>query len=76
MKKIFLLLFLTTSTVGCTELLAYTIGTASQLSGDLIKENFINKKKKEKEMVLEVVTDDKTIVIKEKNNECKDCKIE
>ena len=76
MSKLFLIIFLFVGTIGCSELIAYTIGTASQLSGDIIKERFIDKKKKEKKMVLEAVTEEKTIVIKEKNNECKDCKIE
>ena len=66
-------LFLYVGTIGCSELIAYTIGTASQLSGDLIKEHMIDKKKKEKEMILEATTENKTIVIKEKDNECKDC---
>ena len=73
MSKLFLIIFLYVGTIGCSELIAYTIGTASQLSGDLIKEHMINKKKKKKEMVLEAVTENKTIVIKEKDNECKDC---
>ena len=73
MSKLFLIIFLYVGTIGCTELIAYTIGTASQLSGDLIKEHMINKKKKKKEMVLEAVTENKTIVIKEKSDECKDC---
>jgi len=73
MKKLFLLLLLV-GTVGCAELIAYTIGTASQVSGDLIKETFIDKKKKKKEMILEATTENKTIVIKEKVDECKDCK--
>ena len=66
-------LFLYVGTIGCSELIAYTIGTASQLSGDLIKEHMIDKKKKEKEMILEATTENKTIVIKEKDNECTDC---
>ena len=73
MSKLFLIIFLYVGTIGCSELIAYTIGTASQLSGDLIKEHMINKKKKKKEMVLEAVTENKTIVIKEKSYECKDC---
>ena len=73
MSKLFLIIFLYVGTIGCSELIAYTIGTASQLSGDLIKEHMIDKKKKEKEMILEAVTENKTIVIKEKDNECKDC---
>ena len=73
MSKLFLIIFLYVGTIGCSELIAYTIGTASQLSGDLIKEHMIDKKKKEKEMILEATTENKTIVIKEKDNECKDC---
>ena len=73
MSKLFLIIFLYVGTIGCSELIAYTIGTASQLSGDLIKEHLIDKKKKEKEMILEATTENKTIVIKEKDNECKDC---
>ena len=73
MSKLFLIIFLYIGTIGCSELIAYTIGTASQLSGDLIKEHMIEKKKKEKEMILEATTENKTIVIKEKDNECKDC---
>ncbi len=73
MSKLFLIVFLYVGTIGCSELIAYTIGTVSQLSGDIIKERFIDKKKKEKEMILEAVTEEKTIVIKEKSDECKDC---
>tara|TARA_B110001454_G_C12661345_1_gene409632 strand:- start:553 stop:783 length:231 start_codon:yes stop_codon:yes gene_type:complete len=73
MNKLFLIIFLYVGTIGCAELIAYTIGTASQVSGDLIKETFIDKKKNEKEMILEATTENKTIVIKEKDDECKDC---
>ena len=45
MSKLFLIIFLYVGTIGCSELIAYTIGTASQLSGDLIKEHMIDKKK-------------------------------
>tara|TARA_B110000495_G_scaffold74406_1_gene63736 strand:- start:1061 stop:1321 length:261 start_codon:yes stop_codon:yes gene_type:complete len=75
MKKIFLLLFLIASTVGCAELIAYTIGTASQVSGDLIKETFIDKKKKvKKELIVKATSENETVIIKESPDECKDCK--
>ena len=73
MSKLFLIIFLYVGTIGCAELIAYTIGTASQVSGDLFKETFIDKKKKKKEMILEVTSENKTIIIKEKDDECKDC---
>ena len=73
MNKLFLIIFLYIGTVGCSELIAYTIGTASQLSGDLIKEHLIDKKVK-KELIVEATSENETVIIKESPDECKDCK--
>lgn len=65
MSKLFLIMFLYVTTLGCSGLVAYTIGTVGGLTADVIKEK-----------VFTSDVEDKTIVIKEKDNECKDCKNE
>ena len=45
MTRLFLILVMATQ-LGCAELIGYTIGTASNVTGDLITEYIDNEKKK------------------------------
>ena len=45
MTRLFLILVMVTQ-LGCAELIGYTIGTASNVTGDLITEYIDNEKKK------------------------------
>jgi len=45
MTRLFLILFMVTQ-LGCAELIGYTIGTASNVTGDLITDYLKNEKKK------------------------------
>ena len=48
MKRLFLILIMATQ-LGCAELIGFTIGTASNVTGDLITEYIENEKKKDTE---------------------------
>ena len=48
MKRLFLILIMATQ-LGCAELIGFTIGTASNVTGDLITEYIENEKKKDGE---------------------------
>ena len=48
MTRLFLILIMATQ-LGCAELIGYTIGTASNVTGDLITDYIENEKKKDTE---------------------------
>ena len=48
MKRLFLILIMATQ-LGCAELIGFTIGTASNVTGDLITDYIENEKKKDTE---------------------------
>ena len=48
MTRLFLILIMMTQ-LGCAELIGYTIGTASNVTGDLITDYIENEKKKDTE---------------------------
>ena len=48
MTRLFLILIMATQ-LGCAELIGYTIGTASNVTGDFITEYIENEKKKDAE---------------------------
>jgi len=48
MTRLFLILIMVTQ-LGCAELIGYTIGTASNVTGDFITEYIENEKKKDAE---------------------------